>query len=74
MEQGLEPDGSVKIRAVDHMSWSASRGQKRKRSRKQIKEQSINGHSVLPDKVSHDHLDGSLQLLRVVFASTNIVP
>ena len=74
VEQGLKPDGSVKIRAVDHMSWSASQGQKRKRSRKQIKEQSINGHCELPAKVSHDHLDGMLQLLRVVFALTGAVP
>ena len=74
VEQGLKPDGSVKIRAVDHFSSSASHGKKRKRSKKQIKEHSINGHCVLPAKVSHDHLDSLLQLLRVVFAMTGAVP
>ena len=74
VEQGLKPDGSIKLRAVDHMSWSAAQGQKRKRSRNQIKEHSINGHCYVPAKVSHDHLDSLLQLLRVVFAKTGVVP
>jgi len=74
VEQGLKPDGSIKLRAVDHMSWSAAQGQKRKRSRNQIKEHSINGHCSVPAKVSHDHLDSLLQLLRVVFAKTGVVP
>ena len=74
VEQGLKPDGSAKIRAVDHMSWSASHGQKRKRKRSQIKEESINGHCVVPEKVSHDHLDKLLLLLRLVFMLSGVVP
>jgi len=74
VEQGLKPDGSAKIRAVDHMSWSASHGQKRKRTRGEIKQESINGQCVLPEKVSHDHLDKLLQLLRLVFQSSGEVP
>ena len=74
VEQGLKPDGSPKIRAVDHMRWSASHGHRRQRSRRQVKEESINGHCVLPDKVSHDHLDSLLQLLRLVFSLTGVVP
>ena len=34
--QGTKEDGSPKIRAVDHMSWSARLQQKRKRTRKQV--------------------------------------
>jgi len=74
VEQGLKPDGSAKIRAVDHMSWSASHGQKRKRTRAQVKEESINGHTVVPEKVSHDHLDKLLLLLRLVFMLSGVVP
>ena len=37
VEQGVKPDGSVKIRAIDHFSWSASdavtAGMKRTRQR-----------------------------------------
>ncbi len=34
--QGTKEDGSPKIRAVDHMSWSARLQRKRKRTRKQV--------------------------------------
>ena len=53
VEQGFKTDGSRKIRAVDHFSWSpgASKNKgKRKRG-------SVNGHTCLPEKVRHDHVD-----------------
>ena len=49
MEQG------TKIRAIDNMSWSARDG--RKRTRGEMKVQSVNGHSAVPEKMKHDHLD-----------------
>ena len=35
--QGLKPDGTAKIRAVDHFSWSCAAGRK-KRKRTEVKE------------------------------------
>ena len=43
-----KPDGSIKVRAVDHMSWSAF-GQKKK--------DSVNGHAFPREKLHHDKLD-----------------
>ena len=74
VEQGLKPDGSTKLRAVDHMSWSPSGPQRRKRTRRQIKEDSINGHCDLPGRVSHDHLDCLLLLLLQVFDAIGMAP
>ena len=74
VEQGLKPDGTAKIRAVDNLSWSAAAGRSRKRSRGQMKEDSVNGSCTLPGKVSHDHLDSLLVLLRLVFEMTGVVP
>ena len=31
VEQGTKPDGSIKVRAVDHMSWFSSGGNGKKR-------------------------------------------
>ena len=49
-------DGSIKVRPVDHFSWSAAQGSK-KRSRAEAKEPSINGHTMCPEQMRHDHLD-----------------
>ena len=64
VEQGLRPDGSTKIRAVDHFSWSASYTGKR-RSRRTTKQHSVNGHYTMPDIVRHDHLDDLLAAMRL---------
>ena len=59
VQQGVREDGTTKVRAVDNMSWCAaadlppSSGGSRKRRR----EQSVNGHTGLPEHISHDHLD-----------------
>ena len=55
--QGEKPDGTAKVRAVDHMSWSASGPTRRKRSRKEVKQASINGMCTVPERFAHDHLD-----------------
>ena len=57
VEQGVEADGTTKIRAVDNMSWSGCRQADKKRTRKEIKASSVNGFSRCPEKVKHDHLD-----------------
>ena len=58
VEQGMRDDGSVKLRAVDHMSWCiAPEGNKQYMSRKRQKECSINGCTAMPEEIHHDHID-----------------
>ncbi len=50
---GVRADGSKKIRPVDNFSWApGGRGTKKER-----KSRSLNGHTALPEKLSHDHID-----------------
>ena len=44
------------------------------RSRKETKAASINGHSLMPGKIKHDHLDSLLALLRLVKREIGVVP
>lgn len=46
--ENVKPDGSIKVRPVDHFSWSAF-GEK--------KEGSVNGHVQPCEKLKHDTLD-----------------
>ena len=52
-----KPDGSIKVRAVDHMSWSAF-GKKKK--------DSVNGHAFPMEKLHHDKLDQLAEVGRLV--------
>ena len=78
--QGLKPDGSAKIRAVDHFSWSCTSGQK-KRKRAEVKQvplmpqcictrlpcqlqASVNGHWTMPANLHHEHVDHLLVAMR----------
>ena len=65
VEQGLKVDGSKKLRAVDHFSWSYQESGKRKRAKKEVKAASVNGHYDMPCAVEHDHLDQLLAALRM---------
>ena len=53
IEQGVKADGSVKVRPVDHYSWHAGH----RRSKRRRKAASVNGHCLLTEKLSHDHVD-----------------
>ena len=57
-------DGSVKVRPVDNFSWSAWGG-----SKKEAKEESVNGHVHPTEKLRHDTLD-MLALVLVFFVQT----
>jgi hypothetical protein len=71
--QGLKEDGSIKLRAVDHLSYSAPLcGQKR--TRHQVKADSLNGHCQLAEKVTHDHLDGIAAGMRLFIQNIGEVP
>ena len=75
VEQGVKPDGSVKIRAVDHFSWSspdtATAG--KERTRKEVKAHSLDGHYTVTNDLSHDHLDVLMEATRLYFATLGSV-
>lgn len=72
VEQGVRADGTKKLRAVDHFSWSHAKGQK-KRKRREVKFDSINGHFTADVDLKHDHLDDLLAAMKVQFESTGQV-
>ena len=74
VQQGQRPDGSTKIRPVDNFSWSHCTGTKRRRSKKEAKETSINGHFVVKHELKHDHLDDLYGALKVFFELLHAVP
>ena len=67
--QGVRPDGTTKLRAVDHFSWSCAGGRK-KRKRREIKCNSVNGHFTPSAKIEHDHLDDLLAAMKLQFEAT----
>ena len=69
VEQGVRPDGTLKLRAVDHFSWSHANGL-RKRKRRDVKWASINGHFTPGVELKHDHLDDLLAAMKLQFEST----
>ena len=69
VEQGVKQDGTKKVRAVDHFSWSRSNGQK-KRRRRDVKSESINGHFTPDMAIKHDHLDDLLAAMRLQHDTT----
>ena len=60
VDQGIRDDGTRKVRAVDHFSWANSPGSPKKR-----KQDSVNGFTVLPEKMRHDHVDDLLEAVKL---------
>ena len=56
MVEQPKPNGAVKLRPIDHFSWSLEGG----------KSDSVNGHVAPTEKLKHDTLDRLEALLRVV--------
>lgn len=48
-----KPDGRVKVRPIDNFSWSMIDGG----SKREVKEWSVNGHTIAGEKLGHDTLD-----------------
>ena len=44
VEQGCNAEGNVKVRPVDHFSWSCKGRAQQKRKRAEVKAASVNGH------------------------------
>ena len=61
---------SIKVRPVDHFSWSHGA---RERRRTGVKAASINGHDCMPGAVAHAHLDDLLAVLRLNFKLIGIL-
>ena len=75
VEQGLKPDGSCKVRAVDHLSWSvAPDGQPSYFTKRQQKEHSVNGCTVVPVEIRHDHLDKLALVMKSYIGSLSVLP
>ena len=64
------PDGSTKVRPVDHFSYSAEGG----RSRKKRKASSVNGHTAVPEQIVHDHLDDLAEAMRLFLKQNGAPP
>ena len=69
VEQGVKPDGSVKVRPVDHFSWSATTQSRNKRKR-----DSVNGHTQVQEKMHHDHLDDLCPAIAVFIEKCGCAP
>ena len=75
VEQGLRPDGSTKVRAVDNQSWSAQpENEKGHFGKKRKKELSVNGHTEVPEEIHHDHIDILMAAMRRFIMLMGMVP
>ena len=64
------PDGTVKVRSVDHYSWHAGH----RRSKRRRKEASVNGHCLLTEKITHDHVDDIVAGMAILKNRSGVVP
>ena len=66
--QGEREDGRPKVRPVDHFSWSAPPvGAEKREGKKQMRCNSINGRTVMPEKMKYDHIDELTQVAKWIF-------
>ena len=74
--QGEKEDGTPKVRAIDHLSWSAPQDgvPMRERTRKRQKLGSVNGHVSMPEQIQHEHLDDLFAATRVFMDSVGELP
>lgn len=71
-------DGEIKVRAVDHLSWSpGTQGDAEMPSRpckRARKEASVNGHTVPAEKMRHDTLDSLAVAMRQYVEVVGVIP
>ena len=74
----LKEDGSTKVRAIDHLSWSPgwrSEASPTERPTKRArKEESVNGHTAPAEKMHHDTLNTLEHTMRMFVEETGQVP
>ena len=69
------PDGKLKIRAVDHMSWGVPNETDRKaKSMKSNKAESVNGHTYPGEKLKFESLDDLAAAMKYIVAATHQIP
>ena len=77
VEQEKE-DGTKKVRAIGHLSWSpgtgSSEGATPRPTKKARKEASVNGHTTPGEKMKHDTPDVLATAMRQHFAALGCVP
>ena len=77
VEQEKE-DGTFKVRAIDHLSWSPSthgeQGGNARPSKKARKEYSVNGHVKASEKLHHDTLDALALAMRKYVEQLGCIP
>ena len=71
-------DGSTKVRAIDHLSWSPGSAGSADvglgRSKRARKAESVNGHTVAQEKHRHDTIDTLIAALRRYRRDVGCVP
>jgi len=68
-------DGTVKVRAIDHLSWSPSTQVEDERpSKRRRKEASVNGHITASEKLHHDTLDVLALAMRKYVEQLGCIP
>ena len=70
VEQGKRPDGTVKVRSVDNYSWHAGH----RRCKRRRKEASVNGHCLLTEKITHDHVDDIVAGMASLQRQSGVLP
>ena len=74
VEQEKE-DGTVKVRAIDHLSWSPStQGAAERPSKRRRKEASLNGHVTASEKLHHDTLDALALAMKKYVEQLDCIP
>ena len=61
----FKSDGSLKVRPVDHLSWSSCRGRK---------QESVNGHTAALEKLGNECIDTLASVLEAFKENVGCVP
>ena len=69
----VKEDGTVKLRPVDHMSWSPSEGIEEP-SKKELKHGSVNGYTCPQEKMRPDTLDKFIAVLTTFVSTVGCIP
>ena len=69
----VREDGSIKMRPIDHLSWSPG-DEAEAPSKKEIKHESVNGYTVPQEKMRPDTLDKFITVLVSFVATVGCIP
>ena len=69
----VNEDGTIKLRPVDHMSWSPGEGMEEP-SKKELKRGSVNGYTCPQEKMRPDTLDKFIAVLTTFVSTVGCIP